>query len=271
MGIYKLIVDLENQNKSYVLATVIETSGSVPGKVGFKLLVTDDEEVHGTVGGGALEQSVIKEALTRLREGRSGRAEYVLSPDKKQDDKQPDVKQIAMNCEGKSTIFYDVFRRRPAVYVFGGGHVGSSLLYFLKPLNYYVRLIDNRSEMTGDNRLINAQEVIHSDYLEYAETFVPETDSYIVILTQGHRFDYDILKSIYKRELGVRYIGIIASKSKAFAMIKDLKSDFGEDVDMSCISTPVGLRIGGNTATEIALSIAAEIQSVRFDKILIPE
>ena len=82
-------------------------------------------------------------------------------------------------------------------------------------------------------------------------------------MTQGHNYDYEILKVLYKRKLTLRYIGVIASKSKSAGLIKKLKQDFGDNIDLSNLYTPIGLKIGGSTEKEIALSIASELQAIR--------
>lgn len=99
--------------------------------------------------------------------------------------------------------------------------------------------------------------------------FTPPPKSFAVILTHGHKSDYEILKSIYERQLDFKYVGVIASKSKASAMIHDLKEDLSNDIDLSNLHMPIGLKIGGNTAEEIALSIAAEMQSIKYSQLLI--
>jgi xanthine dehydrogenase accessory factor len=270
MNIYEQIIDLDKKNKSYTLATVIKTSGSVPGKVGFKMVIVEDNNHFGTVGGGELELTVIKEGKKRLNKNENGIEEYKLTSGSL-NQSASGATHIPMSCEGNATIFYEVHKQKPTAYVFGGGHVGQALLNLLAPLGYHSFLIDNRPEIANKNRNPGASDISNSDYLEYISHLQPLKNSFAVILTQGHQFDYDILKTIYHRGLEFKYIGIIASKTKAFNMIKQLKSEFGENVDTSRLSTPVGLNIGGNTAEEIALSIAAEIQSVRYDKILIPE
>ena len=59
-------------------------------------------------------------------------------------------------------------------------------------------------------------------------------------------------------------MGVIASKSKAAGLTKSLKELFGSTLDLSNYHSPIGLKIGGSTAEEIALGIAAEIQSVHY-------
>ncbi|MCK5456504.1 MAG: XdhC family protein [Melioribacteraceae bacterium] len=47
--------------------------------------------------------------------------------------------------------------------------------------------------------------------------------------------------------------------------------EVSEDLDFSKLHTPIGLKIGGDSAAEIALSIAAELQTVRYSKKVIVE
>ena len=103
-------------------------------------------------------------------------------------------------------------------------------------------------------------------YEKYSEKFDPVEGSFVVILTHGHKYDEKILNILYQRKLSFPYIGIIASKSKAVVLLKRLKENQDKSTNTSVIHTPVGLNIGGISAAEIALAIAAEIQSVRYNK-----
>ena len=63
-------VDKLARRHKVVIASVVQTSGSVPGKVGARLAIADTvEEFHGTIGGAGLELRVInrcKGAIKRL-------------------------------------------------------------------------------------------------------------------------------------------------------------------------------------------------------------
>lgn len=89
----------------------------------------------------------------------------------------------------------------------------------------------------------------------------------LVVLPHGPNFDEIILKNIYSKNKEFTYMGVIASKSNAAGLIKSLKEEFGNDLDFSNFHSSVGLKIGGSTAEEIALGIAAEIQSVHYERI----
>ncbi len=262
MSIYEEIARLEKENRPFVVATVVEQKGSVPGKVGFKIVVSEDGGTTGTVGGGAIEQEVIREALQRLRENRSGMQEYLLSKNKTE--APGDARVVPMMCNGKVWVYYEVHGALPTVYVFGGGHVGQALLYFLKPLGYHRVLIDNREEFATPEKNPHASEWIYRDYEEYARSFRPAPGSFAVILTHGHVHDHAIARALFERQLDLSYVGVIASRNKAANLRKQLREELGPETDLSRLHSPIGLKIGGSTAAEIALSIAAEIQAVRY-------
>ncbi len=267
MNLYKEILELEKNNQPFVITTVVSTSGSVPGKVGFKMLIKNDGTTIGTVGGGAIEVEVIKEATKRLSTGESGTKEYLLSDNESLE--KTDATVVPMKCSGQTAVYYEVHGSLTTIYIFGGGHVGHALLYYLAPLGFHTILIDNRKEFASSEKNPFAKEIIYKEYSDFINEFTPPAKSFAVMLTHGHKYDYEILKSIYKRQLDFKYVGVIASKSKASAMIHDLKEDMSNDIDLSNLHMPIGLKIGGNTAEEIALSIAAEIQSIKYSQLLI--
>lgn len=263
MSIFEKILELEKSNSSFVIVTVVNLSGSVPGKIGFKMVIESTGNAIGTVGGGAIESVAIKDAVNRLATGESGVKEYLLSD--KQTVTNDETLIVPMKCSGKTSLFFEVHGDLPTVYIFGGGHVGQTLLQFLSHLNYFTVVIDNRNEIT-ENKILPASKIILTDYVEYANSFNPKPNDFIVILTQGHQYDFDIVKTIYQRKLDFSYVGVIASKNKARELEDNLKNEFGNGINLSKLHSPIGLKLGGNTASEIALCIAAEIQQLRYSQ-----
>ena len=265
MNIFKRISELSERNSPFVIATVIKSEGSVPGKVGFKMLVETNGDTLGTVGGGAIEQEAKEEAISLLSSGENVIREYMLSD--KATIAAENTKVLPMSCSGRVSIFFEVFGEKTTVYLFGGGHVGNSLLQFLKPLGYHTILIDNRKEFAGAGKNPDASERVFSDYIEYAKTFNPNPGCYFVAMTHGHQYDFEIVKTLLERKIDAKYIGVIASKTKAAGIISKLRNEFGDNIDLSRLHTPIGLKIGGNSAIEIALSISAQIQAVKYGKL----
>ena len=64
--VFERLLELRRDQVPCVLCTVVEASGSAPGKPGARMIVLGDGKVIGTVGGGAIEKRIIEEALDAL-------------------------------------------------------------------------------------------------------------------------------------------------------------------------------------------------------------
>lgn len=64
--LWKFISTKLESDKKVVLLTVVESSNSSPGRKGFKMVVTEDAEIFGTIGGGIMEKDMIEYALDLL-------------------------------------------------------------------------------------------------------------------------------------------------------------------------------------------------------------
>jgi xanthine dehydrogenase accessory factor len=58
-----LLTKLQDNRKVYLL-TVVDNHGSSPGRKGFKILVSDDGFIFGSIGGGVMEHSLVEEVKT---------------------------------------------------------------------------------------------------------------------------------------------------------------------------------------------------------------
>jgi xanthine/CO dehydrogenase XdhC/CoxF family maturation factor len=63
------IIEIKHLRKKAALATVINTKGSTPRKVGAKMIVNVDGQIEGTIGGGCGEGEVIEKALEVIKTG----------------------------------------------------------------------------------------------------------------------------------------------------------------------------------------------------------
>jgi len=60
--LWKFITNKLSEHKKVMLLTVADSYKSSPGRAGFKLAVSDDEEMVGTVGGGIMEYDMLNES-----------------------------------------------------------------------------------------------------------------------------------------------------------------------------------------------------------------
>ncbi len=260
MDIIEKSYQLKKDDIPFVIATVIEAEGSTPGKAGFKMIITASSKTFGTVGGGLIEKLVEKQALHFLKRGMGGTKEYDLK------EKNASSKEVTgMICGGKVKIYFETHIPKRKVYIFGGGHVSQALERTLPTDKYYLVIIDNREEFSSKQLHPFADERICEEYINFLKDFEPDTGSFAVIVTHGHKFDYDVLRMIIKNNIPLKYIGMIGSKLKVKATIDKITKEF-VNVNFGNLYSPIGIDIGGSSASEIALSIAAEMQAVEYNR-----
>jgi len=98
-NIYAKIVELFEQNRFSVLATLIKQSGSTPRGIGTKFLILEDGSFIGTIGGGRLESQVLKEAKKVFTTHSPVRLKFSL--------KGEDVADTDMLCGGDVEVFLE--------------------------------------------------------------------------------------------------------------------------------------------------------------------
>jgi len=150
---------------------------------------------------------------------------------------------------------------RNTLYVIGAGHVGFAVSKLFAQLNFKVIVIDNRpnlgmltnNDYTDEKLIINYKDV--SDYISESD------NSYVVIMTNNHTHDQEVLSLLIRKK--VKYIGLMGSKEKVAGLKKAMrKMDFNND-ELNRVHSPIGVSINSKTPDEIAISIAAEIISIK--------
>ncbi|PJF41751.1 MAG: XdhC/CoxI family protein [Phototrophicales bacterium] len=86
-------------NQQIALATVVETWGSAPRRVGAKMAVTQEMAMVGSVSGGCVETAVIDEALQSLEDGRPRLLGFGVSDDEAWD--------VGLACGGKISVYVE--------------------------------------------------------------------------------------------------------------------------------------------------------------------
>ena len=256
---------IENK-EDFVMATLMETVGSTPGKKGARLLIQKDGTGTGTVGGGKLEAEVQRLALELFDTKESRTVHFTLT--------DRDQTGLDMRCGGDAVIllsyidtekpetFQDDFIDNTKAYIFGAGHVGLALEPVLRHVGFDTIVLDDRAEFANRERFPQATEIkVFSDFESAYEGLETDENSYIVIITRGHQGDYDVLKQALKNPAA--YIGMMGSRAKVAGAMKMLEEEGFSPEERAGIYTPIGLSIGAETPEEIAVSIAAEMIEVR--------
>jgi len=249
--IYAELMRLSAVGEEAALATVISATGSTPREEGAKMLVRADGSIMGTVGGGAVEKAVIKEALEVIRRGRAKKLAYKLAAGG----------ELGMICGGDTEVFIEPITAAPSLFIFGGGHIAVPLAKMAAIVGFKITVIDERPDFACVARFPDAAEVLAEDIpLSYGHLNI-DKGSYIVIVTHGHKGDEAALEGALKTS--ARYIGMIGSKEKNKAVFAHLLAKGFSQEDLARVHAPIGLHIKAQTPEEIAVSILAEIIGVK--------
>ena len=87
-------------NHKVVLVTVIKTWGSSPRQVGSKMIINENGDFSGSVSGGCVESSVIKESLLLIKENRQFKKIELKVSDE-------NAWELGLACGGEITIFLE--------------------------------------------------------------------------------------------------------------------------------------------------------------------
>lgn len=154
-------------------------------------------------------------------------------------------------------LYVEPLHRAGQVYVFGGGHVSQALVPLLSRTGFSAVVCENREEFARKELFPDAERVALLDFGQLTERFTISAADCLVIMTRGHRDDYEVL--IHALETSAGYIGVIGSKRKAALTFERLRQDGWTEENLKRVHTPIGLSIGAETPAEIAVSITAEL------------
>lgn len=145
--------------------------------------------------------------------------------------------------------------------IFGGGHISQPLVKFGAEIGFSVTVVDDRPSFANTARFPEAKNVICEGFDRcFSKVNITGAD-YVVIVTRGHKNDLDCLKQTLN--INPRYIGMIGSKRRV-KLVKEGLIEEGYKKDLvDHVHSPIGLNIGAITPAEIAISIMAEIITVK--------
>jgi xanthine dehydrogenase accessory factor len=150
---------------------------------------------------------------------------------------------------------------KPRLVVFGAGHVGARVAEAAAFAGWRVTVADDRADFADASRLPFAERAVVCDFHDVVSAVQPDADTYVVIATRGHQHDVVLAGQLVPRPL--RYLGMLGSRRKVALTAKVLREWGLTDEAIENVHAPVGLSIGADTPEEIAVSVVAEMISVR--------
>ena len=245
-----------------VLISVASSEGSAPRETGAWMAVFEHTCIN-TIGGGHLEYQALEHGRVLLRgQAREALVRYALGP------------ALGQCCGGMVVLQFervgadDVPQllqrlepvRRPLA-LFGGGHVGKSLVQVLGRLPFAINWIDSRDEIFPDE----VPAGVHCEHSDPVSSAVRDlvSGSQVLIMSFSHAEDLAVVAAclLRQRERGdLPYVGLIGSETKWAIFRRRLQERGFSEQELAHVTCPIGVPgISGKEPEVIAVAVAAQL------------
>ena len=261
----ELTEELEARGR-VALATVVETRGSGPSRIGRRFVIFDDGTFRGTIGGGPFEALVIADAAALFREGGPPRFLKWYDFFEREIESGGPREPTNMICGGSARVSVEALKAAPSLVILGGGHVGLALARLGLALGYHVLVGDDRDEYARPDRFPSGVRAVHTsrDYELPTSALPPGRDRYVAVVSRCWETDLAALRPWLGHDApAAKYLGLIGSRRKVRGVLARLAGEGVPTAKLEAIRAPIGLSIGAVTPEEIAVSILAEVTAVR--------
>ena len=155
-------------------------------------------------------------------------------------------------------IFIQNYIKPVEIIIVGAVHITQYLIEFLKDLNFNVTIVDPREYFITKQKFQNIK-IINEWPEELFKKIETNSNTALITLTHDPKIDEPALKYALKQKFF--YIGTLGSKKTHEKRCERLKENGFNDEEISSIHGPIGIKLGGKSAPEIALSIVAQLVS----------
>ena len=170
--------------------------------------------------------------------------------------------QVMLQEDGDKSTVYEPFMPAERMIILGAGHIALPLYDFAVKCGFNVTVCDDRPDFANTVRFPNADHVICDSFENAIKQFNVSPFDYVVVITRGHRHDADCLRVLLPGTQPT-YLGMIGSIRRTTGL-KQMLIDEGYSANLlESIHTPIGMKIGAVTPSEIAISIMSEIIACR--------
>jgi xanthine dehydrogenase accessory factor len=229
---------------------VLAVQADAPEVPGARLLVIRDPEgvdtVHGSLGSELLDTLAVSLASAAL--GDPGSADG--------------LRTLPVG-DGAVEVYLEIRRPVQDLVIVGAGHIARPMAAMGAMLGFRVWVLDDRPDFATQERFPDAFRVVRADFAEPFRNVPIHGGTHVLLVTRGHRYDYDCLVRILREPAVPAYIGMIGSQRRVRATFHQLLEDGLPRYRLDEIHAPVGLDIGAETPEEIAVAVAAELVKAR--------
>ena len=160
-------------------------------------------------------------------------------------------------------IFVETYIRPIKVIIVGAVHIAQYLVDFAKSLNFEISIIDPRGYFASEQRFPDLK-IVNKWPDEAFKEIETNENTALIALTHDPKIDDPALQHALNKNF--YYIGALGSKKTHENRCKRLKEAGFSDEQINLIHGPIGIKLGGRSAPEIALSIIAQLVSETYKK-----
>tara|TARA_Y100000992_G_scaffold169028_1_gene113551 strand:- start:887 stop:1570 length:684 start_codon:yes stop_codon:yes gene_type:complete len=162
-----------------------------------------------------------------------------------------------------SEIFVETYILPIKVIVVGAVHIAQYLVDLAKSLNFEISIIDPRGYFASEQRFPDMK-IINKWPNEAFKEIETNENTALIALTHDPKIDDPALQHALKKNF--YYIGALGSKKTHENRCLRLKESGFSDKQINSIHGPIGIKLGGKSAPEIALSIIAQLVLETYNK-----
>jgi len=162
-----------------------------------------------------------------------------------------------------TNIFIQTFTNPIKVIVVGAVHIAQYIVEFTKNLNFEIILIDPRKLFATEERF--PKTMIVNKWPDEAFNEI-KTDSNTALISLTHNPKIDDPALIHAIKKSFYYIGALGSQNTHSDRCERLKKLGFDKNEINTIHGPIGIKLGGKSPPEIALSIIAQLILKTYNK-----
>ena len=156
-------------------------------------------------------------------------------------------------------IFIETYIKPIKVIIVGAVHIAQYLVEFAKSLNFEISIIDPRGYFASEQRFPEMK-IINKWPDEAFKQIETNENTALIALTHDPKIDDPALQHALNKKF--YYVGALGSKKTHANRCERLKEAGFSTNQINSIHGPIGIKLGGRSAPEIALSIIAQLLSL---------
>ena len=238
---------LDAQESGQPIALIVPVSGP-PELVGKRVVVRQAkggaERLVGSFGDAHLDNAALALGTRRLEERRTS---------------AEGVQELKTDSGETIRVYVETHHPHPDLVIVGAGHIAQPLCSMGMLMGFRVIVVDDRPDFATRERFPEADRIVRVDFRDPFADIPIHSTSHVVLVTRGHKYDFECLRHLLETDVEAPYIGMIGSRRRVRAAFSQLKGEGMPRERLSRVRAPVGLDIGAETPVEIAVAVLAEI------------